>query len=186
MGTKSAGVRLRPSVFFYLLLLLLRLLMLLRFCLYVFVLCFSNKAICSGLVELQAFGLTEGWEREGELSNLPDFTKRRTRYFSNDIRYKKSGFNKDLEITKSKHKKDSLLCYKSLLKRKPKASGRVFFKFKISSKSGKISSLKVSPSHWADQKFKNCVNRSLLAKNFKLPKGNDLTISYPLVFKSVY
>ena len=159
--------------------------MFLRSILCLYLLSFSSNAISAGLVELQAFGLTEGWDREAESPR--QFTNRKTRYYSNDIVYKKSGLQKSqLNSKKVQHQKESLSCYKSLLKRKPKAHGKVFFKFKVSSKNGKISSLKVSPSHWADTKFKNCVNNSLLSKRFNIEKGRDVTVSYPLVFKTTY
>lgn len=156
---------------------------------YVFLLCLFSvpvKAISGGVVEMQALGLMEGWDRVREDSK-EHFIKSSKKYHSNEIVYKKSGFDQlEIEARKSKHKKKALSCYKGLLKRKPGAAGKVFFKFKVSGKSGKLKSLKVSPTHWADKSFKSCVNTALVSSSYESRSARDVTISYPLYFKSSY
>ena len=156
---------------------------------YVFVVCLlliSSKAICGGVVEMSALGLMEGWDRAAD-EPQKQIIKSRKKYHSNEIVYKKSNFDQlEVELYKKNHQKKALNCYKGLLKRKPRAAGKVFFKFKVSGKSGKLKSLKVSPSHWADKSFKKCVNTALLSSSYKSRSQTDVTISYPLYFKTSY
>ena len=148
--------------------------------------CISSKAICGGVVEMQALGLMEGWDRV-ENDSRKRIEKSRRKYHSNEIIYKKSSFDQiEVEIKKKNHEKKALNCYKGLLKRKPGASGKVFFKFKVSGKDGRLKSLKVSPSHWADKSFKKCVNTALMSNSYKSRSQKDVTISYPLYFKTTY
>ena len=147
---------------------------------------FSENVLCRGVVEMQALGLMEGWDRTDSVvdSNANNL---RQKYPANDIIQKRHGFNsKEIELNKKHHERKALQCYRGLLKRKPGAVGRVFFKFKISGANGKLKHLKVSPSHWADKKFKRCVNSALASNRYRSRSQTDLTISYPLDFKISY
>ncbi len=158
--------------------------MLFRYVILICLLCISSKSMCGGVVEMQALGLMEGWDRTRDESQ-DQIIKSRRKYHSNEIVYKKSSFDQlEVELYKKNHQKKALSCYKGLLKRKPRASGKVFFKFKVSGKNGRLKSLKVSPSHWADKSFKKCVNTALLSSFYKSRSETDVTISYPLYFKA--
>ena len=111
--------------------------MFLRSILCLYLLSFSSNAISAGLVELQAFGLTEGWDREAESPR--QFTNRKTRYYSNDIVYKKSGLQKSqLNSKKVQHQKESLSCYKSLLKESQKHMVKSFLSLRFHQKMEKF------------------------------------------------
>ena len=92
---------------------------------------FSENVLCRGVVEMQALGLMEGWDRTDSVVDL-NTNNLRPKYPANDIIQKRHGFNsKEIELNKKHHERKALQCYRGLLKRKPGAVGRVFLSSKF-------------------------------------------------------
>ncbi len=75
-------------------------------------------------------------------------------------------------------------CYEKELNKNPKLFGKIVVKF-IISKTGKVSSSKVSRTTMGNQTVESCVARQIKKIRFPNPKGGGIVVvNYPFVFKN--